>query len=232
VNGVPPLPPELRRLVRSELSPVRPLAPPARRALFLLVWAPVAVAFAVAILPARPDAADLGWLFSWGVVLAELAAGAGLVTLALGEAVPGRGVGRQAGLLALAAAVSLFVLLAVLTRGASAGIPVPNPLVSHGAVCFTVTGLIGLTALAVVAVLIFRSTPLRAAFAGLLAGAGTGLMAEGVYHLDCPVTHLAHVFVWHGGAIVLLALLGLGLGLGLEALERRAMEERLAMRHR
>ena len=55
-------------------------------------------------------------------------------------------------------------------------------------------------------------------------------MAVGVYHLDCPVTHLAHVLVWHGGAIVLLALLGLGFGLGLESLERRRMEARLAAR--
>jgi hypothetical protein len=178
----------------------------------------------------RPDAAELGWLFSWGVVLAELVAGAGLVTLALGEAVPGRGAGRQAGLIALAGASALFVVLGVLVRGASAGVPIPNPLVSHGPACLSLTGLIGLTALAVVAILIRRATPLRASFAGLLAGAGTGLMAVGVYHLDCPVTHLAHVLVWHGGAVAFLALVGLGLGLGLERLEERRMSRRLAAR--
>lgn len=232
MSEAPPLPPALRRLVRNDLRPVRPLAAPARRALVLAVWAPAAVALVVAIAPARPDAADLGWLFSWGVTLAELAAGAGLVTLALREAVPGAGTGRQAGISALAAAASLFALLAVLSRGASAGILVPDPLVSHGPACFALTGLIGLTALAVVAALILRSSPLRASFAGLLAGAGTGLMAEGVHHLECPVTHLAHVFLWHGSAVVLLALLGLGLGLLLELLERRAMERRLATRRR
>ncbi len=230
MSGSAPLPPDLRRLVRSDLRPVRPLAPPARRALVLLVWAPVAVAFVLAIAPARPDAAELGWLLSWGVVLAELVAGAGLVSLALGEAVPGRGAGRQTGLIALAGAVALYVLLAVLVRGASAGVPVPNPLMTHEPACLTLSGLIGLTALAVVAVLVFRSTPLRASFAGLFSGAGTGLMATGVYHLDCPVTHLAHVLVWHAGAIVLLALLGAGLGLALESLERRRMEARLAAR--
>ncbi|HYN40191.1 MAG TPA: NrsF family protein [Thermoanaerobaculia bacterium] len=230
MNGAPSLPPELRRFVRSDLRPVRPLAAPARRALVLLVWAPVAVALVVAIAPARPDTADLGWLFSWGAVLAELIAGAGLVTLALGEAVPGRGAGRQAGLIALAGAASLFVVLAVLVRGASAGVKVPNPLLTHGPACLSLTGLIGLTALAVVTVLILRSTPLRASFAGLLAGAGTGLMGAGVFHLDCPVTHLAHVLVWHGGAVALLALIGLGLGLGLERLEERRMSRRLAAR--
>ena len=230
MNGATSLPPGLRQLVRHELRPVRPLAAPARRALVLLVWAPVAVALLVALVPTRPDAAALGWLFSWGVVLVELAAGAALVTLALGEAVPGRGTGRLAGLLALAGAASLFVLLAALVRGASVGVPIPNPLVSHGLACLTLSGLIGLTALVVAAVLILRSTPLRASFAGLLAGAGTGLMAEGVYHLGCPVTHLAHVLAWHGGALVLLALLGLSFGLGLERLELRRMETRLAAR--
>lgn len=230
MNGPASLPPDLRRLVRSDLRPVRPLAAPARRALVLLVWAPVAVALLAATGPSRPDAAALGWLFSWGVVLAELVAGAGLVTLALGEAVPGRGAGRRTGLIALGGAVALFGSLAVLVRGASAGVPVPNPLVTHGPACLSLAGLIGLTALAVVAVLILRSTPLRASFAGLLAGAGTGLMATGVYHLDCPVTHLAHVLVWHGGAVALLALVGLGFGRALESLQRRRMEARLAAR--
>jgi hypothetical protein len=55
-------------------------------------------------------------------------------------------------------------------------------------------------------------------------------MGVGVYHLDCPVTHLAHVLVWHGGAVALLALVGLGLGLGLERLEERRMSRRLAER--
>ncbi len=55
-------------------------------------------------------------------------------------------------------------------------------------------------------------------------------MATGVYHLDCPVTHLAHVLVWHGGAIVVMAVLGAGFGLALETLERRKMEARLALR--
>ena len=232
MNGGPPLPPALRRIVRNDLRPVRPLAAPARRALVLAVWAPVAVALVVAIAPSRPDAADLGWLFSWGVTLAELAAGAGLVTLALGEAVPGAGAGRLAGISALAAAAALFVLLAVLSRGASAGILVADPVVSHGPTCFALTALIGLTAFAVAAALILRATPLRASFAGLLAGAGAGLMAEGVHHLECPVTHLAHVLVWHGSAIVLLALLGLGMGLSLEALERRGMARRLDTRRR
>ena len=40
-----PLPPALRAAFASDLRPVRPLASPARRALALLAWAPLAAAF-------------------------------------------------------------------------------------------------------------------------------------------------------------------------------------------
>ena len=98
---------------------------------------------------------------------------------------------------------------------------------TSGAACLGMQGLVGVTALAVAAALIMRAVPLRAALAGSLAGTGTGLMAEGVWHLHCPVTHLAHVLPWHGSAILLLGLLGLVLGLAVERRERRRMEDRL-----
>jgi hypothetical protein len=54
-------------------------------------------------------------------------------------------------------------------------------------------------------------------------------MAEGVWHLHCPVTHLAHVLPWHGSAILLLGLLGLWLGAAVERRESDRMEARLAL---
>jgi hypothetical protein len=101
--------------------------------------------------------------------------------------------------------------------------------VSSGAACLGMQGLVGVTALAVAAALIMRAVPLRAALAGSLAGTGTGLMAEGVWHLHCPVTHLAHVLPWHGSAILLLGLLGLWLGAAVERRESDRMEARLAL---
>lgn len=226
----PSLPPALRRAVAEELKPVRPLPPPWRRALPLLAWAVAAAALLLALRGLRPDAERLGGLLLWGLVLAEVAAGAGLVALALAEATPGRGAGRAVGLPALAAAVGLFALLALLVRRASPGVDVPDPLLTFGPACLGMQGLIGATALALTAFLVLRSAPLRAGLAGLLAGAGAGLMAEGVYHLDCPITHLAHVLVWHGSAILLLALLGFALGLAVERRERGRMEARRAAR--
>lgn len=223
-----PLPPALRAAVASDLRPVRPLASPARRAVALLAWAVLAAALVLVVRGLRSDAAEVGFLLTWGVVLAEVAAGAGLVALALAEAVPARGPGRGAALLALGGAAALFVALAAVTRRASRGMEVEDPLVSFGPSCAGLQGLIGLTAFAVAALLVLRAAPLRARLAGLLAGAGTGFLAEGVYHLDCPITHLSHVLVWHGSAILLLALLGLGFGLGVEARERARMERRRA----
>lgn len=223
-----PLPPALRAAIEGDLRPVRPLASPARRALALLAWAAVAAPLVLALRGLRSDAAELGVLLTWGVVLAEIAAGTGLVALALAESVPARGPGRGAGLLALGGAAALFVALAAATRRASRGMEVDDPLLSFGPSCAGLQGFIGLTAFAVAALLVLRATPMRARLAGLLAGAGTGFLAEGVYHLDCPITHLSHVLVWHGSAILLLALLGLGFGLVVEARERSAMERRRA----
>ena len=223
-----PLPPALRAAVARDLRPVRPLASPARRALVLLAWAAVAAILVLAVRGLRSDAAELGVLLTWGVVFAEIAAGAGLVALALAAAVPARGPGRPAALLALGGAAALFVALAAATRRASRGVEVDDPLLSFGPSCAGLQGFIGVTAFAVAALLVLRAAPLRARLAGLLAGAGTGFLAEGIYHLDCPITHLSHVLVWHGSAILLLALLGLAFGIVVERRERARMERRQA----
>ena len=226
MNAPPPLPPALRRAVASDLAPVRPLRSPARRALPILAWAGLALALVVALRGVRADAPELGLLFGWGVVAAEVAAGAALVALALAEAVPGRAAGRAAGALAVGASVALFAGLALLVRRASPGMEVADPLRDHGPACLGFQGLIGLTALALAARLVLRAAPIRAALAGLLAGAGAGLAAEGVSHVGCPITHLHHVLAWHGSAILVLALAGLALGLAVERRERLRMEER------
>lgn len=227
MTAAPPLPAALRRAVADDLRPVRPLAAPARRALVFVLWAALLAFLVLAVRGPRPDAAQLGLFLGWGVVLAELGAGATLAALALAETVPGRGAARRDALLALAGSGALFVVFAVLVRRASTGMPVADPLLSFGPTCFGLQGLVGLTALTLVALLILRAAPLRAAFAGLLGGAGSGLMADGVYHLHCPITHLAHVLAWHASAILLLALVGFAFGLAVERRERRLMDRLL-----
>ena len=226
MTAAPPLPPALRRAVAADLAPVKPLPSPARRALPVAAWALLALGLLLAGRGLRFDAGELGFLSTWGVVLAEIVAGTALVALALAEAVPGRGAGRGAALLALSGAALLFVSLAALARRASAGLALADPLREHGPACFTAQGLIGLAGLALAARLVLRAAPLRAAFAGLLAGSGAALLAEGVWHAGCPITDLTHVLVWHGGALVVLAVAGLAFGLAVERRELSRMESR------
>lgn len=226
MSSVPPLPPALRRGVAPHLRPVRPLGSPTRRALPLLAWAAIALALLVAGRGVRIDATELGVLALWGVVAAEAVAGAALVALALAEAVPGRGAGRGPAFLALAGSVMLFVALAALARRTGAGMPLADPFRDHGPACFAFQGLIGLLGLALAARLVLVAAPLRAALAGLLAGAGAALIAEGVWHVGCPITDLTHVLAWHGGAILAVSLAGLAFGLAVEKRERSRMEAR------
>jgi hypothetical protein len=227
MNGVPPLPDGLRRAVESDHSRVGPLASPGRRALGVALWVPAAALAVLLLLGLRPDAAALGWLGTWGAVLMEAAAGLVLVALALAASVPARGVPRGGALALLGAAALAFGAKAWLVRAASTGLSVANPWLSKGPVCFFLTAILGLTALGIVAVLVRRAAPLTASFAGLLGGAGAGLLAEAVYHLHCGITDLRHVLVWHCGAIVALALVGLLLGLAWERREAARLVARL-----
>jgi len=228
--AIPRLPDELRRAVTVDLRPVRSLVSPARRMLAPAAWVPLAIVLVLAFLGPRVDAPVLGWPMTWGPLILEAAIGLALVALALAESVPARG--RARGLLAatLGAAALAFVAQALLTRNVSAGVPVENPLVTHGFDCFALQAAVGFPALVVVALLVARAAPLCGAWAGLLGGAGAGLVSEGIYHLHCPITDLRHVLLWHGAAVLFLALVGLAAGIAWEWRQRRRMGERLALR--
>jgi hypothetical protein len=228
VENVLKLPDELRRAVAADLSPVKPLASPSRRALAAAAWVPLAALLVLAVLGLRHDAALLGGFLTWGTTFLEAALGLVLVVLALAAAVPGGGASRERTAIALAVTALALGNQAWLTRAASAGATVPDPWIGKGPVCFALTMLLGLSALAIVAALIFRAAPQRAALACLLGGAGAGLMADGVYHLHCWVTDLRHVLLWHGGAFVALTLVALAAGLAWERRESARMAARLS----
>ncbi len=226
------MPDGLRRAIAADLRPVRPLAPPLRRAVVVAAWVPPAIAIVVELLGLRRDLPSLGWPMTVTQLAIEVALGLALVALALAESIPGRGPTHGQTLTALLAAAAAFVIQAAVTRGASPGVEVPHPLTSHGLPCFALEAVVGVPALALVALLVVRAAPLRAAWAGALGGAGAALLADGVYRLHCPITDLRHVLVWHGAAVVLLTLLGLAAGLAWERLQRASIGERLGPRHR
>ncbi len=207
--SAPRLPEELRRAVAEDLRPVKPLAPPWRRALVLAAWVPAAALAVVSLLHLRHDAPAMGAPLTWLPLAWAGTVGVALVALALAEVVPGRAVPRPAGSALLAAGAAGFGATSYLTSSATPGTVVANPLLTKGPACLAIETLVGLTALALVALLLHAARPLRAAWALLLGGAGAGLLAEGVYRLHCSISDLRHVVPWHGGGIALLVLLAL-----------------------
>lgn len=206
------LPERLRRELTADLRPVRPLPPPAVRALDVAVWAIAVFLLVPLLLPLRHDADSLGWWLVWGAAAGQGLAGLWLVSLALREAVPGSGIGAARSGLALAAgaAMQLAVGLATWLGGPSLDAPAAG---HHGLTCFSAQGSLAFTGLALTFWLVVRAFPIRPRWAGALAGMGAGLVADGVWHVVCPRSDLAHVLVGHGGATI--ALTGAGGLLGL-----------------
>ena len=81
-------PAALREVVLRDLRPVRPLSPPSRRAVPLLVLALLSIALQPLVLGVRGDAARLGPFLMWGLSAAQGLLGCFLLVAALREAVP------------------------------------------------------------------------------------------------------------------------------------------------
>ncbi len=208
----PPVPEGLRRAIEEDLRPVRPLLSPLVRTLAVAAWAAVLLVTVPVVLGLRPDASSLGPLVTWGAAVLEAVGGLVLVWLGLREAIPGSGVTLPEGVASLVAALAIEAGVAVLTFARSVPAAVPGGALVHGVECFSMETSLGLPALALTVWLTVRAFPVRPAWAGLLGGAGAGLLANGVQHLVCGIASLEHVMVWHMGASAVLAAAGWGIG--------------------
>ncbi len=209
------LPDRLRQALDADHRMVRPLRPASVRSLWVALWAALALFALPVAIGIRADVAGLGFALSWGAAVVECVAGLALVVLALREAVPGSGVTAPVGSAALAAGVGVLILVAVLSwlrRGVPVGSFPPA-----GAHCFPMESTLALPALALTLLLVGRAYAARPRWAGVLGGVGAGLLTDGVWHMICPYAELAHVLVWHGGAVLTLAGLGGLLGAAIEA---------------
>ncbi len=219
------LPPEIRRLVEHDLTPVRPLPPPWVRALVVLAWAVAGLFAVLAVEGVRADAGELGVLVAWGAALVEILGGFALIALALREAVPGAALPRATLAGALLAAALVASATAVLTwmrvAPAASGCPL-----TAGVSCFAMEFALGVPALATTVLLAVRALPVRPRWAGVLGGVGSGLLADGVQHLVCPLADLSHVLVWHVGAIVGLGWAGWLAGSSVEKWRVRTLRRR------
>lgn len=203
-----PLSPALRAAIARDLVPVRPLAPPWRRALAFSPLGVLLVAASPLLWGLGSNVQALPAWASWGLSGAQALVGLLVVGAALREAVPGRGLSR--GVLGALFAATLAVFVGV-TLGSAAALPTIVPAVDRVRFvweCLGMAAIVGAPAVGLVAWLAWRMLPGRPAVAGALCGLGAGLLTDAGVRLFCWVTEPMHVLVAHGGAIALLVVLG------------------------
>jgi hypothetical protein len=202
-------PPDALRLhVAGDLQPVKPLAAPWRRTLWL---APVAIALLTgfaAALGLRADAPLLGPALTWGASAAEMCLALALCAAALREAVPGTSLPRRAIAASLLLTIAAILAITWITW-TSSPTRVPSRIAAWvWQVCFGATIVSALPPLALAGWLAARAFALRPALTGALYGLGAGLMADAGWRLFCHFSHPAHVVGAHLLAVVVVCGLG------------------------
>jgi hypothetical protein len=197
------VPTKLREAVERDFQPVRPLSPFWLRTMLAIATLAVVLAFVLANASLRNDLDRLPMWLSWGSSLLQLSLGALLVGLAMRESIPGGGAPRGFVRAAAITAVAVQVLVGIATSVYSPAVAVPGSGLTAGVGCLKHEAMMALPTFVVVLWLVFRALPLRAPVAGLLGGAGATVGADAVIHLLCPMADLAHVLVWHSGAMVI-----------------------------
>lgn len=221
------LSPELRAAIARDLSPVRPLAAPWRRALAFAPLGVLLVAAAPLVWGLGSNVRVLPLWMSWGLSAAQALVGLLVVGAALREAVPGRGLTR--GMLGALVAATVAVFVGI-TLGSAAALPTVVPLAYRLQFiweCFYMAAIVGVPALALVAWVAWRLLPGRPAVAGALCGLGAGLLTDAGVRLFCWVTEPMHVLLAHGGAIAALIVLGALAATGVDRIAARRAARRL-----
>jgi hypothetical protein len=203
-----PVPAALMRAVLADHRPVRPLAPPWRRALGLLPLGTLVVVSAPLYWGWRINLAELGPLLAWGLSGLQALVGMAIVGAGLREAVPGRSLTRRALLLTLGAAALVEVGITLVTARSVPVVVPPGVWIRYAWECLGMAALVGVPVLAAAGWLAARALPTRPALAGGLYGLGAGVVADAGVRLFCWVSEPAHVLLSHGGAILGLAAIG------------------------
>lgn len=207
------LPPRLRDEVARNLRPVRPLAPPGRRAAVLAPLAGLLLAAVPLAWGLRDDAPAVGMLPLWAGSAIQVGLAFALVATALAESVPGRlhSPWRLASRAALGGGF-MIVLTGVTFLLSPTHVPGLRD-AAYFRICLTRSFGLGLAPLALAVLLLRRGLAARPVVAGALAGLGAGLLADAAWRLFCEVSDPAHVLAAHAGAVVLLGVAGALTGL-------------------
>jgi len=203
--SAPPVPEELLRAVTDDLQPVTPLAPVWRRTLWALAVSALVFAAAVFGFGLRSDIQSIPTWLGWGCSAIEFLAAALLLGLALRESIPGRSVPLGSAFAALSASILYQLAVGYITWRFSPG---EVQAFGQGMSCMMSDTMLALPTLLITIWLIVRAFPTRAWLAGMLGGAGAAIASDAITHLQCPVSDMRHVLMWHTGAVILMSAAG------------------------
>lgn len=208
-----PVPMDLLRRVERDLRPVRPLPSPWWRTL-ALVPCGLLLLFGVPWfwgwrqnLLAFGDS-WLGMATIWGLSAVQTLVGLLIVGAALRESVPGRILSARVLAVTITCAVAVVVGVTLLTDAVAPTVTPTGVWLSWAWECTEIALISALPGLVVVAWAASRALPSRPAVTGAMYGLGAGLLSDSGLRLFCWTSEPAHVLIAHGGAIVLLMLLG------------------------
>ena len=222
MTDMKPQPPAaLRAIIWDDLRPVSPLWAPWQRA---LLTAPLAVVAMIAVVRAfglRDDAVNVGPYLSWGASTVQAILGVVLVGLAMREAVPGRALPARSIVSALLGGVGLMMAVTLVTYVASPTFARAFWMPRFLWICFRDAFIVGAPVVLLSSFLVARARPLRPVIAGLLFGAGGGLIGDAAWRLFCDLSDPTHVLAAHGLAALANMCVGALLAVAVEKLRGR-----------
>ncbi|HVS33828.1 MAG TPA: NrsF family protein [Thermoanaerobaculia bacterium] len=190
-----------------DLGAIRPLLPPEARTLVVALLAASAATTVLLVLGLRTDIHTLPSGIFLSLLAARIAVGLALILFALREAIPAatphpgaRAVAIASGFGALFFFPHLFAWIAEAREAVSS------------AVCITGMLAVSLPSLAITFWLIGRGYAFHPVHSGVLAGLGSGVLAEAAQFLVCPGTSPFHGCAVHGGAAIGTAACGAFIG--------------------
>jgi len=201
----------LKREIATDWAPVRPLAGPSLRALWLIpVWSLVA-SLVVTLFGARPDANVLGTWRMLGFSLAQIAVCVALLRDSLQRSIPAMAAPGAWMILWASGALLVHVVVSWSTLTVSPLTPSSGQDWSSALACLSAITLMSLAPLLLGAALLLQGLLTRPLPAFALIGLASGLVVEAAWRLHCPYSNWGHVLPFHSGTLLLPVLLALGI---------------------
>lgn len=200
----------LRQIIAADIGPVKPLPPPSSRVLWALPIAALLMAASVVYFGLRSDSSSLGWGLTWASSAFQLALGIALLGMVLREAVPGMRLPHS--VIFGVGSFALILLLAVyVVSWLRSPMDPPGSFAAQWA-CLRGEFLLGVPLLFTITYLAARALPARPSTVGLIAGLGSGIIADASWRLVCPLSAPLHFLTAHLGGILALGSAGFLIG--------------------